>query len=83
MSLLGSPFVLIAQVLAESDQDFDENLVTPGVVGFGVTFLVIAVVVLLIFDMVRRVRRTQYRSEINELLDAEEAAKTGDDSVPE
>ena len=53
--------------------EVDPNSVTPGVVGFLVTLFVAVVVLLLIADMVRRVRRVRYRSEINEKLDAEAA----------
>jgi len=60
-------------VLAEDKPMFDPNSVTPGVVGFLVTFVFMVLIVLLIRDMVRRVRRTQYRAEVNERLDAEEA----------
>lgn len=59
-------------LLAEGEQ-FDPNTVTPGVVGFLATFGLALIVVLLAFDMVRRVRRTRYRAEIGEQLDAEEA----------
>jgi hypothetical protein len=55
--------------------EVDPNSVTPGVVGFLATLLVAAVVLLLIADMVRRVRRVRYRAEINEKLDSE-AART-------
>nr|WP_244857991.1 hypothetical protein [Agromyces archimandritae] len=48
---------------------------TPGVVGFIVTFLIAIVVVLLIIDMVRRIRRTNYRAEVRERLAAEAAAR--------
>ncbi|GAB3139514.1 hypothetical protein GCM10027057_20890 [Marisediminicola antarctica] len=58
--------------LTESEQ-FDPNTVTPGVIGFLATFGLALIVVLLAFDMVRRVRRTRYRAEIGEQLDAEEA----------
>jgi hypothetical protein len=54
--------------------DFDPNSVTPTWVGFAITFLVAAATVLLILDMVRRIRRTRYRGEIQELLDAEREA---------
>ena len=54
-------------------EEFDPNTVTPGVVGFVATFFVAAAVVLLVLDMTRRVRRTRYRAEIAEHLDAEEA----------
>ena len=52
----------------------DPNLVTPGVVGFFATFFVAAMTVLLIFDLVRRIRRSRYREEIGLLLDAEAEA---------
>jgi hypothetical protein len=51
--------------------EVDPNSVTPGVIGFVATFLVVAVVLLRIADMVRRVRRVRYRAEISERLDAE------------
>ncbi|WP_166984245.1 hypothetical protein [Paramicrobacterium fandaimingii] len=51
---------------------FDPNAVTPGVIGFIAIFVVALLVVLLILDMVRRVRRVNYRAQVNEQLDAEE-----------
>lgn len=51
--------------------DIDANDVTPGPAGFFIVALLAAVVFLLIFDMVRRIRRVNYRSEINERLQAE------------
>jgi hypothetical protein len=51
-----------------------DDSVTPGVVGFAVTFVLAVVVVLLVIDMVRRIRRVRYRAEIAEKLDAEQAA---------
>jgi hypothetical protein len=57
----------------------DPDLVTPGPWGFAViAFLALAVVVL-IWDMLRRIRRAKFRSEINEQLDAEEQAGTDPD----
>ncbi|KRO40099.1 MAG: hypothetical protein QNL53_02510 [Microbacteriaceae bacterium] len=55
--------------------EVDPNSVTPGVLGFVFTFALAVAVILLIIDMVRRVRRVRYRSEINEKLDNE--AKPG------
>lgn len=52
----------------------DADSVTPGVWGFVITFMIAVVTVLLILDMTRRVRRTRYRAEIAEKLDAEQAA---------
>jgi hypothetical protein len=55
----------------------DPNSVTPGVVGFVVTFVVAGAVLMLILDMVRRVRRVRYREEINAKLDAETNPEVG------
>jgi len=55
----------------------DPNLVTPGVVGFAVTFFIAIATVLLIIDMNRRVRRVRYRSEIQEKIAAEKAEQNG------
>ena len=52
----------------------DPNSVTPGAVGFAITFAVAIATVLLVIDMTRRVRRVRYRAEIAEKLDAEQAA---------
>lgn len=57
-------------VLAE-DEEFDPNTVTPGVWGFVLTFLVMVVVLLLVLDMVRRIRRVNYRAEVREQLEHE------------
>ena len=65
-----APLVLTALVRAE-EEEFDPNLVTPGVWGFVLTFLVMVVVVLLILDMVRRIRRVNYRAEVRSQLEAE------------
>jgi hypothetical protein len=60
------------------DEDFDPNVVTPGVIGFVLTFALAIVVVLLVIDMTRRIRRITYRAQANERLDAEEAAAEKD-----
>jgi hypothetical protein len=66
--------------------DFDPTSVTPTWVGFAITFLVAAAAVLLIMDMVRRVRRVRYRGEIREQLEAErlaaDAAPDAGDATP-
>ncbi len=56
------------------DTAINPDLVTPGVVGFIATFFVGVVTVLLVWDMVRRIRRQRYRAEIEAKLDAEQAA---------
>lgn len=58
----------------------DPDTVTPGVWGFLIIFLIAVVTILLIFDMVRRVRRTRYRAEIGAKLNAEESAAARGDS---
>ncbi|MBU1250444.1 MAG: hypothetical protein KJ659_07405 [Actinobacteria bacterium] len=65
----------------------DENLVTPGVIGFVVTLLVAVGAILLIIDMSRRVRRVRYRGEVRERLEEEQASAAvgrveGDDEDP-
>lgn len=49
--------------------------VTPGFIGFAAMALVAAVVVFLIIDMLRRIRRAGYRADVNEKLDAEAEAQ--------
>jgi len=52
----------------------DPDSVTPGFVGFGLMVVLVAVVILLVWDMNRRIRRVRYREEIRDELDAEQAA---------
>ena len=56
--------------------DGDPDLVTPGVIGFVATFVVALVTILLIVDMVRRVRRVRYREQVRQELEAERGADT-------
>lgn len=53
---------------------FDKDAVTPGIWGFVLTIGVILAVVVLIIDMVRRIRRVTYRAQVQEQLAAEDAA---------
>jgi len=66
--------------LASTPKPFNEDLVTPTWVGFAFTFGIAIAVILLILDMTRRIRRTRYRAEIRERLEAEQAAEA--DSQP-
>ncbi|UYO98023.1 hypothetical protein OED01_04740 [Microbacterium sp. M28] len=52
----------------------DPDSVTPGFAGFAAIVIVLVAVVLLIWDMNRRIRKVRYRDEVREELDAEEAA---------
>lgn len=72
-------------LLRAADQpQFDPDTVTPGFVGFIATFGVAAVVILLVIDMVRRVRRVNYREQVRRQLEQEalDAAGTDDDARP-
>ncbi|MCX7521863.1 hypothetical protein OSC27_06170 [Microbacterium sp. STN6] len=62
--------------IATEPPKYDPDAVTPGVWGFVAIFVIAVVVVLLVFDMVRRIRRVRYRDEIRQKLDAEQ---TGDE----
>lgn len=66
-------FILLATSPTPSPKPFDENSVTPGWEGFAFTFGIGVVVILLIVDMTRRIRRAKYRGEIREQLEAERA----------
>jgi hypothetical protein len=50
-----------------------ETFYSPGTLGFIFTFIMAGLAILLIFDMVRRMRRVRYRAEIREKLAAEAA----------
>ncbi len=52
----------------------DPATVTPGPWGFVAVAFLAAVVVLLLWDMMRRIRRARYRAQVREELDAQEAA---------
>ncbi len=55
--------------------------VTPGWVGFAITAVFIIIVIALIFDMVRRIRRVRYREEARDRIAAElDAQLDGDET---
>jgi hypothetical protein len=56
-------------------ETIDPELVSPGVVGFIATVLVSGLTLLLLLDMVRRMRRVNMRADIKAKLDAEEATE--------
>ena len=69
---------LISAILAASPSptpsvDPANTFFSPGTVGFIATFGMALGATLLIFDLVRRVRRVRYRAEIQAKLDAEAA----------
>jgi hypothetical protein len=55
--------------------EFDPDTVTPGPWGFFAIFFVAAVTLALGMDLARRIRRTTYRAEMQERLQAEVAER--------
>ncbi|WIE76363.1 hypothetical protein [Curtobacterium sp. MCSS17_007] len=55
--------------------------VTPGVAGFVAIAVVAVVTILLVVDMTRRIRRTRYRSEVRERLEADAGDATSTDEA--
>lgn len=76
------PSSVAAFIAWAAEEEFNPDDVTPGVWGFAITFAVILVAVLLVLDMVRRVRRTNYRAEIGKRLDAEAATREAEQADP-
>lgn len=59
----------------------DPNLVTPGPWGFiAIAFIAVAVIAL-VWDMMRRIRRGRYRTQVQEELDAEEQAQRASEAT--
>lgn len=56
---------------------FNPDVVTPGVIGFLTMLAITVVVVLLIVDMTRRIRRVRYRGEAMERAAAERDEQSG------
>ncbi|ASN51410.1 hypothetical protein [Sinomonas sp. R1AF57] len=50
-----------------------EDQITPGTWGFLLTAFVVVLTILLIVDMVRRLRRVRYRAQVEEAREAESA----------
>ncbi len=62
---------LLQLVPAQGGSTPDPDTVTPGVVGFLAILFVAVATILLVLDMLRRVRRTRYRGEVREQLERE------------
>lgn len=58
-----------------AEETIDPQLVSPGAVGFFATAFVGIITLLLLWDMVRRMRKVNMRADIKEKLDAEAAAE--------
>lgn len=72
-----------AEVAPTPTPTVDPELVTPGPVGFTIMAVLVLLVAVLIWDMLRRVRRVRYRAEVREELDAEAASSTADRTADE
>ena len=72
------PLARAAATPTPTPSQVDPNLVTPGPWGFVVIALVAVAAILLIWDMMRRIRRGRVRADIREELDAEEQAAAAD-----
>jgi hypothetical protein len=66
---------ILSETGAPGEVIIDDTWYSPGVVGFVATFSMGAAAVLIVFDLVRRVRRVRYRAEIAEKLDIEQMEK--------
>jgi hypothetical protein len=63
-----------------AEEMIDPQLVSPGVVGFVATVFVAGLTLLLLVDMVRRMRRVNMRADIKVKLDAEQASESNSSS---
>jgi hypothetical protein len=69
-------FAILSETSAPGEVIIDDTWYSPGVVGFLATFGLAAASLLIIWDLVRRIRRVRYRAEIAELLDQEQASSS-------
>ena len=74
---------LLSETGAPCEVIIDDTWYSPGVIGFIATFSMGGAAVLLIIDLVRRVRRVRYRAEIHEKLDLEQLEQSLKDSSEE
>jgi hypothetical protein len=74
---------LLSETGAPGEVLIDDTWYSPGVVGFIATFSMGGAAVLLVIDLVRRVRRVRYRAEIKEKLDLEQLEQSLRDSTEE
>jgi hypothetical protein len=69
------PTTLLHLVPAQGNSTPDPDTVTPGVWGFVAILCVAVATILLVLDMLRRVRRTRYRGEVREQIERERAER--------
>ena len=69
-------FAILSETTTPGEVIIDDTWYSPGVVGFLATFGLAAASLLIIWDLVRRIRRVRYRAEIAELLDQEQLSSS-------
>lgn len=74
--------VVLSATTPSPQPEFDETIVTPGPIGFLVIFGIAVITVLLILDMVRRIRRVRLRQELEAEALLARAAEAGSDPAP-
>ncbi|TQJ31680.1 hypothetical protein [Microbacterium sp. SLBN-146] len=65
----------LAEPMPTPSMTVDPTLVTPGPWGFAIIVFISLAVILLVFDMLRRIRRGRVRADIAEELEAEAEAQ--------
>lgn len=73
---------ILAETGAPGEVIIDDTWYSPGVVGFVATFGMGGAAVLLVFDLVRRVRRVRYKADITEKLNQELGPISTEQSSP-
>ncbi|MGW9021317.1 hypothetical protein ACWGOE_07535 [Leucobacter chromiiresistens] len=69
--------LLTAAARIAEEAEFDPDTVSPGVAGF-IAFAALGIgIILLGFNLVRRLRRNSYRAEVREQIEQELAAQNG------
>jgi len=66
---------MLLSAVRTAEEKLDPDTVSPGIGGFIITAVIALVVILLGYDLVRRVRRSRYREEIRVKLEGELAAR--------
>lgn len=79
-SLLAALTAHAATATPTPSATIDPDTVTPGFAGFVAIGVLAIVVVFLLIDMLRRIRRAGYRADITAQLDAEEEAQAQGDA---
>ena len=73
LKLISSVLIHLDAPSPTSTTDPANTFYSPGTIGFLAVAFITGAAILIIFDMVRRVRRVRYRAEIQEKLAAEAA----------